>query len=527
MTPGLVHPGWWARLLAALFAKLPQARHHGAADHPVKRTALLWVACAGGALPICMLSMVSSAYLSLSADFNADLINFSCLSFGNLFLTGLVAPLVNHFHAAVGLRRALMISLAVVAFANAGAAFAESFSTLALLFTLSGLGGGLLLSLSPRILTIIEPPEMRPKKLAFWAIFIGIGSNFAPLAGGFLVEWMDWRGLNLAAPLIAVPSFITVYFWLPESKINAPAKADKAGILCAAASALPAVLFASFGQTWGWGSALSLWCLFGTGAGLLLLIVRSLTTDAPYMRIGVFRHPGVWLGVVLATLLNFGHVGTRIETILFGRYILDWTPGAIAALFAVPFIVYVLTVFPAGYLTAHHGPRRWSTSLAFLSIGASSLMLVRMDASVSPWLVTTILSLGHFGYALGSVAMTPTIMGGVPADERLASISTITAWRFALTATLMSLLTPMNVHLRAIYGEDLADTVNLWSLKAATIYDAFASAGFAHDAALGQITALINRQAMIFAFDAMFVLAGSAAMLGAALIWIQRRRRSP
>ena len=68
-------------------------------------------------LPISNMAMLSSAYLALSGDFNADLIDLGRLALGNLLIMGLVQPLVNHIHAGLGLRGALFLALCVVSVA--------------------------------------------------------------------------------------------------------------------------------------------------------------------------------------------------------------------------------------------------------------------------------------------------------------------------------------------------------------------------------------------------------------------------
>lgn len=93
-------------------------------------------------LPISNMAMLSSAYLALSGDFNADLIDLGRLALGNLLIMGLVQPLVNHIHAGLGLRGALFLALCVVSVAGVGAASSGSLTEMTLWYALAGSGEG-------------------------------------------------------------------------------------------------------------------------------------------------------------------------------------------------------------------------------------------------------------------------------------------------------------------------------------------------------------------------------------------------
>ena len=153
-----------ASLIAAgdALARFFAAPEIGSVPHRSARQGILiLVAFIGGMLPISNMAMLSSAYLALSGDFNADLIDLGRLALGNLLIMGLVQPLVNHIHAGLGLRGALFLALCVVSVAGVGAASSGSLTEMTLWYALAGFGGGLFLSLSARILFVAVPPESR------------------------------------------------------------------------------------------------------------------------------------------------------------------------------------------------------------------------------------------------------------------------------------------------------------------------------------------------------------------------------
>ena len=78
-----------ASLIAAgdALARFFAAPEIGSVPHRSARQGILiLVAFIGGMLPISNMAMLSSAYLALSGDFNADLIDLGRLALGNLLI---------------------------------------------------------------------------------------------------------------------------------------------------------------------------------------------------------------------------------------------------------------------------------------------------------------------------------------------------------------------------------------------------------------------------------------------------------
>ena len=108
-----------ASLIAAgdALARFFAAPEIGSVPHRSARQGILiLVAFIGGMLPISNMAMLSSAYLALSGDFNADLIDLGRLALGNLLIMGLVIFASNRNKTLIG-----ALSLGI----NSGAYVAE------------------------------------------------------------------------------------------------------------------------------------------------------------------------------------------------------------------------------------------------------------------------------------------------------------------------------------------------------------------------------------------------------------------
>ena len=356
-----------ASLIAAgdALARFFAAPEIGSVPHRSARQGILiLVAFIGGMLPISNMAMLSSAYLALSGDFNADLIDLGRLALGNLLIMGLVQPLVNHIHAGLGLRGALFLALCVVSVAGVGAASSGSLTEMTLWYALAGFGGGLFLSLSARILFVAVPPESRRLMMAIWSFFIGFGSNLSPLLGGFLVEFLTWHSLFLLSPVVALPCLVILFFLLPDSRPAGMPPFDWCSFAFLVAFAVPTLIAVCYGQTFGWNSSFILIMIFCAVSALFLFLVSCLSAEAPLLHLRNLRIKGVGPAVMAALLLVISHVGMRIQMILFMRNVLGYPPSEIGLMFLLPLCVFVLTVVPS--------PSSWPGSPASPGPGSCS-----------------------------------------------------------------------------------------------------------------------------------------------------------
>ena len=384
----------------------------------LRQFALLAVACVGGMLPISNMAMLSSSYLALSGDFNADLIELARLSLGNLLIMGLVQPLINYIHAGLGLRGGLALALIVLSVAGTGAAFSGSLTEMTLWYALAGFGGGLFLSLSARIIFVIVPPESRRLIVAIWSFFIGLGSNASPLLGGCLVEFLTWHSLFLLSPLIALPCLLIVFFALPDTRPSGLPPFDWCSFAFLVLFAVPTLIIVCYGQTYGWNSTFILCMMFWAASALFLFFVSCLSAEKPLLHLGNLRMKGVGLAVAAAILLVLSHVGMRIQMILFMRNVLGYPPSQIGLMFLLPLCVFVVTVIPIGITVARHGTPKPFLLSGIACIAVAGVLLSRLDANAD-WLhMAGPLALRSFGYALGSASATPFLLRNISPDSR-------------------------------------------------------------------------------------------------------------
>ena len=523
-----------ASLIAAgdALARFFAAPEIGSVPHRSARQGILiLVAFIGGMLPISNMAMLSSAYLALSGDFNADLIDLGRLALGNLLIMGLVQPLVNHIHAGLGLRGALFLALCVVSVAGVGAASSGSLTEMTLWYALAGFGGGLFLSLSARILFVAVPPESRWLMMAIWSFFIGFGSNLSPLLGGFLVEFLTWHSLFLLSPVVALPCLVILFFLLPDSRPAGMPPFDWCSFAFLVAFAVPTLIAVCYGQTFGWNSSFILIMIFCAVSALFLFLVSCLSAEAPLLHLRNLRIKGVGPAVMAALLLVISHVGMRIQMILFMRNVLGYPPSEIGLMFLLPLCVFVLTVVPTGIMVATHGNPKPFLLAGIACIAGAGLLLSRLDANADWWHMAVPLALRSFGYAMGSASATPFLLRNVPPEKQPQTLPAINSVRFFSMCLCMGSITTLSVLLNKWYFALIAAQVTQGSSAASASISRwsalFAGQGLSpsqsrHDALL-IVSSSIKKQASVFTFDHLFLILSLVACVAFVCALLSRR----
>src|SRR6201998_3766053 len=115
------------------------------------------------------------------------MVNAYTLTFAVLLLTG--AALGDRF----GRRRGVVIGLAVFTTASAAAALSPDTGMLIAARAVQGAGAAIVLPLTLTLLSEATPPQRRGVALGIWSGVSGLGVAIGPLAGGAVVQGLDWH----------------------------------------------------------------------------------------------------------------------------------------------------------------------------------------------------------------------------------------------------------------------------------------------------------------------------------------------
>src|SRR5579884_3807366 len=143
-----------------------------------------------------------------------------------------------------------------------------------------GLGGALIMSVSPAILTGAFPPEERGRALGMNAVFVALGTSIGPTLGGLITANFSWRWIFYVNVPLGIIGVIATLLVLKERQARTTGRFDPTGALLLAVGLVALTLGLSFGQEWGWNSLALIATLIISASGfVLLVIVEQRVTD--------------------------------------------------------------------------------------------------------------------------------------------------------------------------------------------------------------------------------------------------------
>jgi EmrB/QacA subfamily drug resistance transporter len=303
---------------------------------------------------------------------------------------------------------------------TAGSALCGAAPTLGMLIAfrvVQGVGGALIMAISPAMLTAAFPPEERGRAIGLNAVTVSLGISAGPTLGGILTEHFSWRSIFYVNVPIGALGLVLTLILLPRSKARRPVAFDPLGALLLGVGLASTTACLSVGQEVGWLS------LFPATLGVLAL--ATMIGFVPWER----RHPHPVVDLTL-----FRH---RVFTSATASLVLSFL-----ALFAVGFMMpfyleqlrhlsteqsgLLLTPMPAtialvapisGALSDRYGSR-W-LSAGGLTIACIGLVLLgRLDAVSTPFHIGACLAVTGLGQGLFQSPNNSALLGAAPRERQ-------------------------------------------------------------------------------------------------------------
>lgn len=340
----------------------------------------------------------------------------------------------------LGRRRTFLCGVAGLAVASLLCGFATTISGLHLARGLQGVMTAFVLA--PALALIghrFHTVEDRNKAWATWGGVMGVTMVMAPLAGGLIVELLDWRwAFFLNIPICAMLA-VGVLAYAEESRDTTRGPLDPWGIALFAAAMFGLTWALINGQNGGWISPTTLFGLVTGIAGLIGFVIAERIQARPMLNLKLFAIPQ-FVGAVLAM---FAYAATaQVMASLFPIFLqTPAAPGAgeahigslsssAAGAAMLPFASAML-IFP--YVGAKLGRRIASPAilvLGLLAVAAGNL-IAAWGAASSGWLT---LLLGTFVIGSGGGLLNgetqKAIMAAMPRDQTGVASGISTTARF-------------------------------------------------------------------------------------------------
>ncbi|MBO3141897.1 MFS transporter [Dermatophilus congolensis] len=265
----------------------------------------------------------------------------------------------------------------------------------------------------------------RQRAVSMWSIGSWGGSGLAALFGGFVVQYVGWRGIFAASIVISVIAFVMI-LGTPENKVahtGQRAAFDIVGLLLFIVGTLSLMIVLLFGKKLGWGSptVLGLAVLALLAWGTFVFVERGKAN--PFIDFALFKNT-TFTGATLSNFLLNATIGMLIvsqQLIQLAGRKADGTAYTAwdAGLLTIGYGVFIIAFIRVGEkLLQRFGPRKpmlWGTFIVI----AACLLLMMTHVLIGQYVIMAIIAYCLFGFGLAFYATpsTDAALSNLPAAQ--------------------------------------------------------------------------------------------------------------
>ncbi|MGB8991900.1 MAG: MFS transporter [Desulfobaccales bacterium] len=315
----------------------------------------------------------------------------------------------------VGQKLLWVLGLSIFTLSSALCGAAPSLFHLVIFRALQGVGGAMIMALSPAMLTRAFPSTEWGRALGLLALVVAAGTSAGPALGGIITQAFSWRWIFFINVPIGIIGIIATLRLLTERMQvrRGQQRFDPLGAILLSVSVCCLMLDLSFGQEAGWRS----FTIVGLYVAALVLlagfIIHEKHVTQPIVDFSLFRNR-LFTAAIVSSFLCFLSLFAVMFLMPFYLEELLALPVHLAGVLmtAVPLTIAVVAPF-SGWLSDRFGSRLLSSAgLAMVCLGL--WFLSRLTARVSLFDLVWPLVVTGFGQALFQPPNNNAIMSSVP-----------------------------------------------------------------------------------------------------------------
>jgi EmrB/QacA subfamily drug resistance transporter len=380
---------------------------------------LLVTAALGGFMPVLDAGVVNLILPNLSKYFSTSLSTIEWVTMAYLLvISGLVIAL-GRFGDLYGHKKIFLGGYIIFSIASLLCGLAPSIWMLIVFRGIQAIGGGMLVSMSPAIITANVTSASRGRALSVTAVAMGVGTILGPVLGGFLTTNFGWRSVFMINIPIGIIGYWIAQQTIPTNDEHGPASQsfDLGGAALILLALIAILLPLSLAGDYGWGNPWILISLgIGIGSAISFVFFEKRRTD-PLLDIDLFQNRLFLMGNISTSLFYMAQY-TILLLIPFYLQDLRGLTAQQTGILYLPLPVIIILIAPlSGYLSDRMDSRYISSAgMAIMAFGIWQLSNLRANSAI------IFLILGAATLGLGSgLFLTPNnsaVMGSVPDSKR-------------------------------------------------------------------------------------------------------------
>jgi len=424
-----------------------------------------------------------------------------------------------------------VIAITGFVLASLGCALSGDFASLIGFRVLQGFCGGMVIPAVFTAVFVLFPADRRVLPTTVAGVFAMLAPTLGPVVGGYITETLSWHWLFLVnlPPGILVALLVARYVRIGRPEPRLLRRVDLAGLAFAAVFLAGLELTLKEGPERGWQGAVLLALAAACAAGAVATVWRCLRHEEPLVDLRAFADRPFAAGCALSFVLGAGLYGSTYLLPLYLGFVRGHGPIAIGETMIVCGAAQLLAAPVAAWAERRFDPR-WLAGLGYAlfaaGLAANAFMTPEADFDELFWpqvlrgvavmfclLPTTTAALERFtGDALANASALFNLMRNLGGAIGIAAVNTLLTQR------------------PAALGEELVDRLQAGSRDAAAFVglplDRFDGTplGPIDEAARAYVAPLIERAALVLAFNEAWLVLGVAFAASVLLVPLIRRR---
>ncbi|GHO85628.1 MFS transporter [Dictyobacter formicarum] len=282
---------------------------------------------------------------------------------------------------------------------------------------LQGLGGALLLAVSPAMLTSAFSPHERGRALGLNAITVSLGVSIGPILGGFITGYFTWRWIFYVNLPFGILGLIATLVFIKEKVQRRPGRFDPLGaaLLAIGLACLTAGL--SFAQELGWNSLPILMLLIVGLLALIILPFVELRVPNPAIVLSLLNNR-VFTSALLSLIISFLALFAVSFMLPFYLEELRRFPTQLSGLLLTPLPLTIAFIAPISGSLADRIGTRWLAAggLAIASIGLVCISFLNERSSI--WDIVWPLLVTGIGQSIFQTPNNSALLGAAPPQHQ-------------------------------------------------------------------------------------------------------------
>ena len=383
-----------------------------------------------------------------------------------------------------------------------------------------GVGAAFVMPATLSILAHVFPPNERPRAIAIWAGFAGLGAALGGIVSGALLEHFWWGSIFLINVFVVVVALTAGFFLIPRSceKIHAPL--DPLGALLSIAGLSALVYGIIEAPDRGWGSTQTLATFAVALMILAAFIVWELHVKDPMLDLRFFKNPRFTAATTAITLVFFAMFGSFFIFTQYMQFVHGYDPLSAGVRMLPWALAYMVSATQSAKMVERFGQRVVVSSGLLVAGGGLAIVAATSTLTSSYWLFALGLVVQALGMGMTTAPSTGAIMRSLPlhkAGVGSAVNDTTRELGGALGVAVLGSLVAS--HFRSSINDAVSGLPAQATHSLAEALQHAASVGGAH----GGLIADAAKQSYVTAFDSTLWIAMGAVIVASGLVaWLLR-----